>query len=199
MKTLNKKITFAAMFAMLCMAGGHAQNKNAAGNEMKIFPGSPGQDNDAREDAVSQVMKLNIVVLAKRSILRDASVNIYHENRLIAVLNSGIQHTMNVELKSNSYYIIEVFSPGYRTKSIMVSTLFPADTINDTNTIYEHTVFISLLKQFTTKEMNETNPVQLTGIIYYDMEKDNFFGSPMIKESEDKQAIIAQIEAWLDF
>ena len=179
MKTSIPQIALLAVAGILYTSVASAQGKGLSeNNEKKVT--------------------LKIQVSGSHSNLSEVSVKIYDDQKNIKVLHNTNKRNMKVELVSNSYYIIEVCSPGYITKSILVSTVIPKDTLNDEATPYEHKISILLDKNFSSQGRKTIKNIPLIGIVFYDQNQDDFLGCPLVNQSPNKKEIIAQLENWFD-
>lgn len=163
-----------------------------------LFTGSMYSQETGTElppDTLQNGLDLTIEIInSAEQALTGATVKIYQDNRFIAALNNSLQPDLNVTLKKDSYYIIQVEKPGYTSKSILISTADPdSGTTKDDHTSYEHALSISLDKKMS--RGRDADP--MIGIVYYDIQKDVYVGSPMLNDAADKKAIISQLENWL--
>ena len=177
---------------MLSITDGNAQINTAMANNVKLFPMNIIHN---EQDLITHGKDMKLIIEASSDSLThiDATVKIYNDSGLVAVLNNSMGESMEVELKNNSYYVIEVFSTGYISKSVLVSTT------NTSARASKHKVSILLNKQHTFANTHGNNSVPLTGIIYYDQEQGGFTGSAMLNESPDNELIIAQLNDWFEF
>lgn len=159
MKTQIKKTALVAAIGMLAITKISAQDILASRKE------------------ASKVI-LNIEVSDDNSNLRNATVKIYRDKESITVENTGLKRNMRIPLRNNSYYIVEVCSPGFATKSFLVSTVFPIDTLHADAIPYEHTISVSLCSDSTSMGPDANPSKPFIGIIYYRNGKDDFLGCP---------------------
>ena len=176
MKPILLKAALASATFLLYSAGVKAQSNS----------------NQNQADTLQNGLDLKIEITSNNLNLRGATVKIYQDNKFITALNNKLQPDMDIKLEKNTYYVMEVDKPGYASKSILISTVVPGGS---DNTKYEHDISISLDKKAVAKN-NSVDP--LIGILYYDPQKDVYVGCTMVNDAPNKEAIIGQLENWLD-
>src|ERR1039458_9099901 len=104
MKTLIHKAALLAIASMLYISNSNAQRSNASFSNIQIFSYS---SNDAKENNVTPDTKANFFELGIEILNDDgnainATVKIFQNDSLIAMLNSGVQRNMNLQFEKRS-------------------------------------------------------------------------------------------------
>jgi hypothetical protein len=173
MKNLFKKSAIVGTIGVLFVLSGSAKNYKEIVDES------------------TKCLELSLKVTGESNPLTDVTITVYNHNKVIAQLNNDILSDIKIALKKNLYYIMEVSKPGYITRSVIISTNFPAGFINNEEIVCRQEALVSLVKQPGKENKGNCYADNPISVIYYDAEKACFAGSIIQPQSESKQNLVA--------
>ena len=191
MKTLIHKAALLAIASMLYISNSNAQRNNASFSNIQIFsyPSNDAKENSVTPDTKANFFELGIEILNDHGNAINATVKVFQNDSLIAMLNSGVQRNMNLQFEKNQHYMIQVQKSGYVTKSIVVSTVLDKENENAFISQYVRQTSISLSRK-NTASYTEKTPV---GVICYNSREDNFVGMPILPQMITQEKALAQV------